>query len=118
MKLAFLATLGAVLKCGSFAKAGHEVGLTASAVSLQMKQLEDFFGQALFDRSSRTVQPTAFAREVVATAQAAIASIEALRVRRVTAVEGRVALGTIRSVQTTTLPTALRAVRLRYPQLE
>lgn len=117
MKFAFLLTLDAVLKRGSFAKAGDEVGLTASAVSLQIKQLEDFFGQPLFDRSSRTAQPTAFAREVVATTQAAMASIEALRVKRPTAIAGRVALGTIRSVQTTTLPSALRLVRERFPEL-
>ncbi len=118
MKLTFLVTLEAVLKRGSFAKAGNEVGLTASAVSLQVKQLEEFFGQPLFDRSSRTATPTEFAREVVATTQAALASIEALRVQRAVSVAGRVALGTIRSVQTTTLPSALRAMRERYPQLE
>lgn len=118
MKFAFLTTLDAVLKRGSFTAAGQEVGLTVSAVSLQIKQLEEFFGQRLFDRSSRTAQPTPFAREVVATTQAAMASIERLRVKRATAYAGRVSLGTIRSVQLTTLPQALRVVRERYPQLE
>jgi DNA-binding transcriptional LysR family regulator len=119
MKLAFLATLDAVLKRGSFAKAGGDVGLTPSAVSLQIKQLEEFFGQPLFDRSSRTAQPTPFAREVVSTAQAALGSIERLRVKRGTdAIAGRVPLGTIRSVQVTTLPQALRVVQERYPLLE
>jgi len=118
MKLSFLATLEAVLKRGSFVSAAHDVGLTASAVSLQIKHLEEFFGQPLFDRSSRTAQPTAFAREVVATAQAAIGSIERLRIKRADVVAGRVTLGTIRSVQTTTLPHALSQVKARYPELE
>jgi DNA-binding transcriptional LysR family regulator len=118
MKLAFLTTLAAVLEHGSFSAAGQEIGLTASAVSLQIKQLEDFFGQQLFDRSSRTAQPTPFAHEVVATTQNAMAAIERLRTKRVTPYTGRVSLGTIRSAQVTTLPPALSVVRKRYPQLE
>lgn len=58
MKLQFLQTLTAVLRHGSFAAAAKDVNLRASAVSLQMLQLEDDFGQPLFDRSARQARPT------------------------------------------------------------
>ena len=118
MKIAFLSTLDAVLRRGSFAAAAQDVGLTASAVSLQIKELEKYFGQPLFDRSSRTSRPTAFARELSGNIQGALATIEALRDKRSPQVLGRVALGTIRSVQTTTLPATMLELRARYPSLE
>ena len=43
--MASLATLDAILRRGSFAAAAHDVGLTPSAVGLQIKQLEEYFGQ-------------------------------------------------------------------------
>jgi len=117
VKLTFLFTLDAVLRRGSFAAAAQEIGLTASAVSLQVKELENYFGQPLFDRSARTSKPTAFAWELSSTIEGALASIEALRDKRRTTVSGRAVVGTIRSVQTTTLPAALLEVKTRFPQL-
>lgn len=118
MKIAFLNTLDAVLRRGSFAAAAQEVGLTAAAVSLQIRELEKYFGQPLFDRSSRTSRPTPFARELSGNLQGALATIEALRDKRSPLVLGRIALGTIRSVQTTTLPATMLDLRARYPRLE
>jgi len=118
VKLAFLSTLDAVLRRGSFAAAAQEVGLTAGAVSLQIRGLEKYFGQPLFDRSSRTARPTPFARELAGSIQGALATIEALRDKRSPLVMGRIALGTIRSVQTTTLPAMMLDLRARYPRLE
>ena len=77
-----LATLASVLAHGSFAAAAEQVSLTPSAVSLQMKQLEEYFGQLLFDRSGRAVQPTAFALEPGRTVARALADIESMRSRR------------------------------------
>jgi DNA-binding transcriptional LysR family regulator len=53
MSLRALRTLLAVVQHGTFAKAGDAVGLTQSAISLQIKSLEQEFGVALFDRSRR-----------------------------------------------------------------
>ena len=117
MRLAFLATLDAVLKRGSFVGAAEEVGLTASAVGLQIKQMEEYFGQPLFDRSGRQAKPTPFAIELAAKMQETLSVVQALREKRTPLVSGRLTLGTIRSVQTTTLPMALQEVRERYPQL-
>ncbi len=117
MKLAFLGTLEAILRRGSFAAAAEEVGLTPSAVSLQIKRLEEHVGQPLFIRSARVAQPTPLARELAASVHDALAALEALRQRSTPVVEGRVVLGTIRTVQSSTLPLALQEVRRRYPRL-
>jgi DNA-binding transcriptional LysR family regulator len=117
MKIAFLGTLDVILRRGSFAAAAHEIGLTPSAVSLQIKGLEEYFGQPLFDRSARTARPTPFASELSSTIRGALAAIDALRDKRSPTVSGRIALGTIRSVQTTTLPATLLKLRALHSQL-
>lgn len=118
MNIATLSTLVAVLDRGSFASAAQEVGCTPSAVSLQVKQLEAYFGQPLFDRSARTVKPTPFALEAAAVARDFSARFESLRARTQLGVSGRVRLGAIATVQASTLPHALRTVRDRHPGLE
>lgn len=118
MKLQYLATLSAVVKQGSLTAAADEVSLTRSAVSLQVKQLEAYFGQVLFDRSGRQVQPTPFAREVVRTVDRAMAEIDALRNHAAKLPSGRVRVGITDSAQTTLLPLACSDL-LRYaPQVE
>ena len=117
MNVAMLETLVAIVDRGSFAAAASEVGCTPSAVSLQVRQLEGWFGQLLFDRSARTAKPTPFAREAATVARDVAARLEALRTRPAARVSGRVRLGAIVSVQTANLPQALRAVRDSHPDL-
>jgi DNA-binding transcriptional LysR family regulator len=117
MKLQFLDTLDAILRRGSFAAAAEEMGLTPAAVSQQVKRLEEHFGQPLFVRSARAAQPTKMARELGETMREALSAMEALRVRSTPAVEGRIVIGTIRTVQTSILPAALLEAHRRYPKL-
>lgn len=117
MHIGMLSTLVAILDKGSFAAAAQEVGCTPSAVSLQVKQLEAYFGQPLFDRSARTVKPTGFGVEAAKVAREFAARLEALRSRPLMAVEGRVRLGAIATVQTDALPQALRLLRDKHPAL-
>jgi DNA-binding transcriptional LysR family regulator len=118
MKIEVFATLDAVLRTGSFAGAAAETNLTPSAVSMQMKQLEQYLGQALFDRSGLQVQPRPAARELSAAVAGGMAHVQALRRRTPLAVEGVVRLGVIESMQPVLLPGTLRALRDRYPGLE
>lgn len=118
MNLAALATLAAILDKGSFAAAADAVGCTPSAVSMQIKQLEGYFGQPLFDRSARTAKPTALAHEVGALARELLGRIGALRARRSLKVSGRVRLGAIASVQADPLPQVLSLLRQRHPELQ
>jgi DNA-binding transcriptional LysR family regulator len=117
MKLAALDTLSAVLATGSFTAAASNVGLTPSAVSLQMKQLEAYFGRPLFDRSGRAAVPTPFARELATASAGALAVIEGFRARTTLSLSGVLRLGVIASVQTSVLPHALRRLRDDHPGL-
>lgn len=53
-----LRTFAAVADAGGFTAGGEVVARTQSAVSLQIKKLEDSLGQRLFNRTSRSVQLT------------------------------------------------------------
>ena len=50
-----LRTFVAVCETGSFAAASKRIFRTPSAVSMQMKRLEDLLGQALFEKSGRSI---------------------------------------------------------------
>jgi DNA-binding transcriptional LysR family regulator len=117
VKFEFLITLNAILKQGSFAAAAEDVGLTASAVSLQVKRLEEYLGQPLFDRSGRTAKPTPLARELSENVRAALDAVEAARTRQTVSVTGRIVLGTIRSLQSTMIPLVLKEIARRHPEL-
>jgi len=117
MKLETFATLAAVIEEGSFAAAAATMHLTPSAVSMQMKQLEQYLGQPLFDRSGLQVRPNALAREVAASMEGGLRHLNTLRRRASVAVEGAVRLGVIESMQPVLLPGTLRYLRERYPRL-
>ncbi len=53
-----LQTFAAVMETGSFARAAEQLNVTPSAVSHQIRMLEDILGKPLFVRRNRTVQPT------------------------------------------------------------
>ncbi len=98
MKIEAFLTLQAAVERGSFAAAAEAVKLTPSAVSLQIKQLEAYFGQSLFDRSGRAVQATGFARQLIDTMARPLADLEKLRNQRAQPLTGRVRLGVTGSV--------------------
>ena len=53
MDIKNLYTLIAIADRGSFAEAANALGVSLSAVSMQMRALEDSLGTMLFDRSRR-----------------------------------------------------------------
>jgi LysR family glycine cleavage system transcriptional activator len=57
--LTALVTLEAVLRRKSFTLAASELGVTQAAVSRQIAVLEEEFGQPLFVRKHRAIEPTA-----------------------------------------------------------
>jgi DNA-binding transcriptional LysR family regulator len=117
VKFEFFITLDSILRNGSFAGAADDMGLSASAVSLQVKRLEEYLGQPLFDRSGRTSRPTPLARELCENVRVALDAVEAARTRQTIALSGRVVLGTIRSLQPTMIPLVLREINRRHPDL-
>ena len=118
MKIEMFDTLDAVLRGGSLAAAASETNLTASAVSMQMKQIEAYLGQPLFDRSGHAIRPTPLAHEVAAAMRQGMQHLQSLRRRSVVAIEGVVRLGIIESMMPMLLPRTLSELRARYPRLE
>lgn len=118
MKIDAFSTLDAVLRGGTLAAAAAEMNLTPSAVSMQMKQMELYLGQPLFDRSGLQVRPTRLAHEVAGLMRDTLGQLESLRKRTSVAIGGTVRLGVIESMQPVVLPGVLGQLRERYPQLE
>lgn len=118
MNLAMFNTLRAVIDSGSFSAAAEIVGCSPSAVSLQVKQMELFFGQPLFDRSTRAVAPTPLAIELGGAVIDFLDRIDTLRARPSMTVAGRLRIGVITSMQTDVMPHALHRLRRLYPALD
>jgi DNA-binding transcriptional LysR family regulator len=117
MRLEAFLTLGSVISEGSFAAAAAVMNLTPSAVSMQMKHLEQYFGQPLFSRAGLKVQPTEMAHQVLGAMRDGLQQIEALRRRNTVVVEGTVRLGLIESIQPMLLPGTMRQLRDTHPRL-
>jgi DNA-binding transcriptional LysR family regulator len=117
MHLYVFETLEAVLRTGSLAGAAAEVNLTPSAVSMQMKQLEEHLGQPLFDRSGRGIKATPLAREIAGVMRPSLARLAALRNPPALTVAGPISLGVIETLQMALLPGAFRHLRENHPAL-
>lgn len=117
MKIDTFLTLDAVLRGGTLAAAAIEMNLTPSAISMQMKHLEAYLGQPLFDRSGLQVKPMALAHDVSTAMRDGLQQLEAFRKRPSVATEGTVRLGVIESMQPVVLPGTMRILRERYPLL-
>jgi DNA-binding transcriptional LysR family regulator len=79
MELRHLRTIAAVARHGSFTKAAEELHLAQSAVSQQLRRLEDELGVTVFRRTSRSVELTAEGRLVLDHAHRVLAEVDGLR---------------------------------------
>jgi DNA-binding transcriptional LysR family regulator len=114
-----LGTLQAVSRHGTFATAGMRLGITQSAVSMQIKKLEEQLGYAVLDRSGRKAVINDAGRKVIAHAQ----QIDSLlaQLRQGIADEDLTGLLRIGSISTSLLsdiPDALAHLRIKMPKLE
>jgi len=114
-----LKTFLAIAETGSFAAAAQSVRRTQSAVTAQIKALEDELGQPLFDRSTRPPVLNDLGRAFVPKAREVVAAYERLMTERggPASVEGELKLGVVPSVITGLMPRALAALRVAYPRL-
>ncbi len=94
----------------SFRKAAEILHRSQSAVSTQIRSLEEHIGVSLFHRTTRRVQLTAEGAQLLSHAQRAIASLEqGLRqIREMANIQsGHVAMGCVPSIAATVLPAVL-----------
>ncbi len=115
MRISTLETLESVLRLGSFVAASKEMNLTPSAVSMQMKQLEQYLGKQLFDRSGLQVRPTEAACEVVEMMHVPLRRFKAYRNSSSHQVAGTYRLGIIESLLAQVLPGVLSRLKADYP---
>ena len=71
-----LSVFAAIAESGSFAKAAARLGVSPSALSHAMRALETKLGIRLFDRTTRSVSPTAAGEALLASLRPAMASVE------------------------------------------
>lgn len=111
-----LRTFLAVVRYGSFARAGDNIGLTQGAVSAQIQRLEQHIGVSLFDRSGRRAMLTPEGREIHTRAEDIVVAITQLgKVELPDETRGTLVLGAITSAQQSWLIDALAIFRKEFP---
>lgn len=118
MELRQLRTLVAIADYGSFAAAADAVGLTQSAVSLQIKHLEAELGTTLFDRRQRSPQLNNKGQVLVEQARKVVTLCDhMLQKAGSEALEGTLMLGAVPTMLGGILPEAFASLRDLYPNL-
>jgi DNA-binding transcriptional LysR family regulator len=118
MNLRQLRTLVAIAEQGSFTAAGNAVGLSHSAISLQVKALEEELGIALVDRSQRPPRLTPSGGALVEQARRMAALVDEIRALGSDQVlAGSLAVGVVPTEMVHLLPPALARLRALHPKL-
>jgi LysR family transcriptional regulator for metE and metH len=115
-----LRVVAAIAKTGKVSSAADLIGVTAPAVTLQLKQLEDSLGVILFERSREGMKPTAAGQHLVRTAGRIEAELSACAdslgaLRGLTG--GTVSIGVV-STAKYFAPAALGAFKRLHPALD
>ena len=119
MNLRQLRSLTAILQQGSFAAAGDRIGLSHSAISVQMQQLETSLGVQLFDRGSRPARLTPEGARVAGIASEILQQLEKIKqIASGTEILDSVAIGFIPTTVENLLPRVLETLREAFPTLQ
>ncbi|MGJ7497162.1 LysR family transcriptional regulator [Variovorax sp. RT4R15] len=111
-----LKTFIAVCRHGTFAAAGERIGLTQSAVSSQIKRLEESLGFDLFNRTGRAATLNAAGETTLARAEEICALYAKLGdLPNDGSTRGLLRIGSIASAQPTLLARALEMMRKSFP---
>ncbi|MFW3613546.1 LysR substrate-binding domain-containing protein [Billgrantia antri] len=114
-----LRTFVAIAECGSFTRAARQVFRTPSALSMQIKRLEETLGQALFVREARQVRLTpegevllGYGRRLLSLNEEAVTQFLA------PTVAGRLGFGTTDDVGSRILPGVLAQFARSHPAVQ
>lgn len=111
-------TFLAVAKHGTFAAAGKEIGLTAAAVGLQIRALEEELDQVLFDRGPRSVVLNTAGRKAVPQIEELLLRYEALATGGdADELSGSVVMGALVSALMGAFADALWSLKREHPRL-
>lgn len=116
---AFLRTFVALAETRSFSRTGVLVGRSQSAVSGQIKKLEDVFGRQLLERDTRNVRLTDDGEKLLGYARSMIATADAMLARfRQADLAGEVRFGSPEDFATAYLPEILAAFSEAHPNVQ
>jgi len=112
-------TFLAVVKHGTFAAAGKDIGLTAAAVGLQIRCLEEDLNQVLFDRGARAVVLNTTGRRIAAQVADLVMRYEALAaLDDNNELSGTVVMGALVSALMGAFADALWSIKQAHPRLD
>lgn len=113
-----LRSFAAVAEHGGVTRAAGFLHLTQSAVSMQLKRLEELLGVSLLDRSGRTIALTAEGEQLLAYAKRMVALNDEV-VTRLThqAYEGEITLGVPHDIVYPAIPKVLKQFNALYPRV-
>jgi DNA-binding transcriptional LysR family regulator len=118
LDLTALRSFAAVADAGGVTRAAAQLNLTQSAVSMQLKRLEESLGQALLDRSGRTIALTAQGEQLLAYARRLLAlNDEAWGRLTHPAFEGALDLGVPHDIIYPHIPGVLRQFAAEFPRV-
>lgn len=119
LDVAALRSFLTVAETGGVTRASARLNLTQSAVSLQIKRLEDLFQQALFERSGRGVSLTAQGEQLVGYARRLLAANDETWTRMTLASPGgELSVGAPEDLMgNPRIPTAMRDFAARCPDI-
>ena len=121
LEVRHLRTLVALRDSGSLVRAAHLLNLTQSALSHQIKLLEDRYGQPLFERKSVPPQFTAVGERLLALADAVLPQVEGTErdiARLVLGQGGQMRIAVECHTCFDWLMPAMDAFRTRWPEVE
>lgn len=109
----------AVADSGGVTRAAGFLHLTQSAVSMQLKRLEELLGLELLDRSGRTIALTASGDQLLAYARRMVALNDEV-IARLTdqAFEGEITLGVPHDIVYPAIPRVLQRFNAAYPRVK
>lgn len=113
-----LRTFLKVAERGSFAAAGADIGLTAAAVGLQIRALEQDLGMVLFDRAGRSIVLNTAGRNVVPEMLDLVRRYESLATQDADGLSGTVVMGALVSALMGAFSGALWQLKRDHPRLE
>jgi len=118
LDMASLRSFVAIIDAGGVTRAAGFLNLTQSAVSMQIKRLEDMLDLQLLDRSTRKLAPTAAGEQLLGYARKMLALNDEVFTRLTTPeAEGEIILGVPHDIVYPAIPPVLKAFNAEYPKM-